>query len=60
MIKITAQVIGELISRQEKYVYVLLRRRGLKLKDIKIETLIDLICEYRGKNKAVDSEKGAK
>lgn len=52
MIKITAKQIGKLINRKEKYVYQLLMRKGISLKEVDLEKLISLVCEYQRKNNA--------
>lgn len=47
MVKLTAKTIGKLINRSPKYVYHLLRKKGIVLKDIDYEKLIDMVAEYR-------------
>lgn len=47
MVKVTAKQIGELIGRSPKYVYQLLHRKKISLKDIDFHKLVDLVMEYR-------------
>lgn len=44
---ITAKTIGKLIGRSQRYVYRLLRRKGLNLKEIDYWVLTNLVAEYR-------------
>jgi hypothetical protein len=47
MVKITAREIGRILNRSPNYIYVLLRRHGIKLAQEDLIRIIDLICDYR-------------
>jgi len=47
VVKLTAKEVGRLINRSPKYVYQLLLRKGISLKTVHFDELIDLICEYK-------------
>ena len=51
MVKIKCKEMASLINRSEKYVRLLLYRRGIKLKQSDLVRVIDLIMEYREKNR---------
>ena len=47
VISLTVKEIAHLLNRREKYVYLLLQRRKISLKQIDYERIIDLVFEYR-------------
>lgn len=51
MITLKAEEIARLINRNPKYVYTLLRRKGISLSMKSMEQIFDLICRYRKRNK---------
>ena len=59
MIKIKHKELAQILNLSEKYIKTLLFRRGIKLKQVDMVKIIDLIVEYKKKHRYQDKITGS-